>query len=123
MEPGRTIVTYTAYGRECVRPIGASWKGPSESPYADTQKAVKVKDEKFKELQDLYPIEAERLMGLEPNSTAGNGVTAKQFPFFFLHFSAFLAPLSGGFSTRCASTVGPLLNFLSGVGDVPIGKR
>ena len=78
MEPGRTIVTYTAYGRECVRPIGASWKGPSESPYADTQKAVKVKDEKFKELQELYPIEAERLMGLEPNSTAGNGVTAKQ---------------------------------------------
>ena len=77
-EPGRTIVTYTAYGRECVRPIGASWKGPSESPYADTQKAVKVKDEKFTELQDLYPIEAERLMGLVPNSTAGNGVTARQ---------------------------------------------
>ena len=45
------------------------------------------------------------------------------FPVFFLHFSAFLAPLSGGFPTRCASTVGPLLNFLSGVGDVPIGKR
>jgi hypothetical protein len=45
------------------------------------------------------------------------------FSVFFLHFSAFLAPLSGGFATRCASTVGPLLNFLSGVGDVPIGKR
>jgi hypothetical protein len=37
-----------------------------------------VKDEKFKELRNLYPIEAERLMGLEPNSTAGNGVTTKQ---------------------------------------------
>ena len=78
MEPGRTIETYTAYGRSCVRPIGASWEGPSESPYAATQKPVKVRDVKFKELQDLYPIEAERLMGLVPNSTSGNGVTAQQ---------------------------------------------
>ena len=37
------------------------------------------------------------------------------FSGFFWHFSAFLAPLSGGFSTGCAGTVGPLLNFLSGV--------
>jgi hypothetical protein len=45
------------------------------------------------------------------------------FPGFFWYFSAFLAPLSGKFSTGCAGTVGPLLNFLSGVGDVPIGRR
>ena len=78
MEPGRTLETYTAYGRSCVRPIGASWEGPPESPYAATQKPVKVRDVKFKELQDLYPVEAERLMGLVPNSTSGNGVTAEQ---------------------------------------------
>ena len=57
MAPGRTIVTYKAYGKERDRPIVASWKGPSESPYADTQKTVKVKDEKFKELQNLHPID------------------------------------------------------------------
>mgnify|MGYP001333356774 CR=1 FL=1 len=34
MDPGRKIEKYTAHGKECVRPIGKSWKGSASHPTA-----------------------------------------------------------------------------------------
>ena len=45
MDPGRTLQTYTAYGIQCVRPIGGSWTGDPDHPVADTGKPVLVDDE------------------------------------------------------------------------------
>ena len=78
MDPGRKVDTYTAYGRQCVRPIGKSWTGPAEQPIAATRLPVLVHDEKFRQPQQLRPHEAERLMGMSPGCTAGASVTAKQ---------------------------------------------
>ena len=36
-----------------VHPIGASWKGRVDAPTADSNKALKVIDERFEELQDF----------------------------------------------------------------------
>ena len=35
MYPGRTVQTYPAFGKVCVRPLGASWSGGPEGPVAN----------------------------------------------------------------------------------------
>jgi hypothetical protein len=77
MEGGRTVQRYTAYGRECVRPIGKSWRGDPDSPVADTRLPVLVDDELFNEPQQLKPVEAERLMGMPAGCTAAPDISAK----------------------------------------------
>ena len=91
MLPGRTVLTYRAGGRQCVRPIGKSWRGfrtkseiaqglfpdvSVDKPIADTKLPVLVRDEKFQDDQHLVPIEAEGLMGMRLDSTAAPGMTA-----------------------------------------------
>ena len=78
MDAGRTVVRYMAHGKPRVFPIGASWTGPHDNPRAHTSRAIKVQDEQLEKLQELRPHEAEKLMGLPPGSTAGQGVTAKE---------------------------------------------
>jgi hypothetical protein len=78
MDQGRTIIPYLAYGQKCVYPLGASWKGPSDNPRADTSRAIKVQDTAFDTPQDLRAHEAEQLMGIPPGRTAGSGTTVKQ---------------------------------------------
>ena len=78
MMEGRTVQRYIAHGKQCVRPIGHSWKGDSDSPVANTQRPVLVDDVHAQGPQHLRPIEAEGLMGMDLNSTAAIGITAKQ---------------------------------------------
>ena len=73
MDEGRTVSKYSAWGKECVYPIGASWIGPHDNPRANTARPLLVNGH-----LSLRPHEAERLMGFEANSTAGNQVTWKQ---------------------------------------------
>ena len=78
MDKGRTIVKYSANGRDCVRPLSASWTGDPANPVCATQKKNLVVDEKSPgEYFDIRPIEAERLMGFPEDSTDAPGVTAK----------------------------------------------
>ena len=75
MNPGKTIQTYQAYGKRCVRPIGKSWKGDPAHPVANTAKPVLVNDELFDDPQHLMADEAELLMGMRANCTDAEGVT------------------------------------------------
>ena len=65
-----------AYGQQCVRPIGKSWKGDPDNPVANTAKPVLVNDELFDKPQQLLPEEAEALMGMRVGCTAAEGITA-----------------------------------------------
>jgi hypothetical protein len=76
MLPGRTVQTYTAYDRQCVRPIGKSWRGDPDHPKADTRLPVLVDDELYDALQHLQPEEAEGLHGLRVGHTAAPGISA-----------------------------------------------
>ena len=78
MDAGRTVQRYTANGTTHVRPIGKSWRGDPQNPVADTSRPVLVTDESCTSAQHLRPEEAERLMGMEPGCTAGQGVTPRQ---------------------------------------------
>lgn len=73
MDEGRIITKYKAWGKDCVYPIGASWSGPHDNPYAYSARAILVNGHLH-----LRPHEAELLMGLPRDSTAGNRVTWKQ---------------------------------------------
>ena len=75
--PGRTVLTYRASGRQCVRPIGKSWSGPVDKPIADTRLPILVRDEKFEDDQHLLPPEAEGLMEMRIGSTVVPGMTAR----------------------------------------------
>jgi hypothetical protein len=78
MDQGRTVQTYKAYGIDCIRPIGKSWSGSDDRPSATTSRPVLVTDEMHDQPQQLRPHEAERLMGMSGEDTAGSGVTAKE---------------------------------------------
>ena len=104
MNPGRRVERYPVRGRMSVHPIGASWKGRVDAPTADSNKALKVIDERFEELQDLRPEEGEELHGLPRGSTEGEGITAMLR----------LRCIGGGFDTHVtnrliAAMVRPLL--------------
>jgi hypothetical protein len=78
MDPRRTIQKYTAYDKLKVYPIGKSWKGDPQNPVAATSRPVLVNDELKDTPQHLRVHEAEKLMGIEPGRTAGQGVTPRQ---------------------------------------------
>ena len=73
----RTLLQYAACGRMNVRPIGATWRGDPDRPYASTSKPVLVNDPDYVHPQHLLPEEAEQLHGMPPGTTAGRGVTNK----------------------------------------------
>ena len=77
MNEGRSVQTYTAYGQNCIRPIGKSWTGMSDSPKASTSRPILVDDEMLERPQHLAPEEAESLTGMSGNDTLGNGVSNK----------------------------------------------
>ena len=76
MDPGRKVERYPVRDRMSVHPIGASWKGRVDSPTAASNKALKVRDERFEELQDLKAEEGEGLHGMQRGRTAGDNITA-----------------------------------------------
>ena len=78
MDPGRTVQTYPAFGKDCVRPLGASWSDGPEGPVANTGRPLLVNDQTKDEAQHVQPHEAEKLMGMDAGTTAGPGITAKQ---------------------------------------------
>ena len=78
MDPGRSVVQYQLAGKLYVRTIGASWKGDSDNPEANTRMPVLVVDSSCETPQHLRPEEAERLMGMPAGCTAGPNITAKQ---------------------------------------------
>ena len=78
MDTGRSIIKYLAWGKECVYPLGASWHGSPDSPVADTERPILVRDIAHKLPQQLRVHDAELLMGHVKGSTAGNGVSVKQ---------------------------------------------
>ena len=78
MDPGRTVQTYPAFGKDCVRPLGASWSDGPEGPVANTGRPLLVNDQTKDEAQHVRPHEAEKLMGMDAGTTAGPGITAKQ---------------------------------------------
>jgi len=77
MDKGRRVVRYQAYGKDCVRSIGASWKGDVDNPEAWTNVPVMVEDDAHEQHQHIRPHEAEKLMGMPAGCTNGQGVTAK----------------------------------------------
>ena len=77
MDPGRTVEPYFIDGKQTMRTIGGSWSGDPDSPVADTRVPVIVHDEQFEKAQHLRVNEAERLVGLFTDATAGGGVSAK----------------------------------------------
>ena len=77
MDPGRTVQTYPAFGKDCVRPLGASWSDGPEVPVASTGRPLLVNDQTRDEAQHVRPHEAEQLMGMDAGTTAGPGITAK----------------------------------------------
>ena len=78
MLPGRTVMTYDVKGTPHVRPIGGSWSGDPDAPFADTGKPLLVNDINHKTPQHLHPSEAEGLHGLPIGCTAGEGITNQQ---------------------------------------------
>jgi site-specific DNA-cytosine methylase len=78
MDPGRTLQRFELKGVKYVRTIGKSWKGNPDSPTANTNAPVMVKDMQHSELQHLRPAEAERLVGMPPGCTDGPGISARQ---------------------------------------------
>ena len=78
MDPGRTIIKYTAYGKEKVLPVCGSWGGSSSDPRAKTSRPIQVADISCKLPQHIRVQEAESLHGIERDRTAGQGVTALQ---------------------------------------------
>ena len=79
MDPNRKLVKQQSNGITFVRTIGKSWKGPANSPIADTKLPVLVREQGMESLQHLRPHEAEKLMGMPNNCTKGDdaGITAK----------------------------------------------
>ena len=57
------------------QPLGASWKGDEDKPHAATNKPLVIIDEAMDEPTDVFPEEAEQLMGMEIGTTAGEGIT------------------------------------------------
>jgi hypothetical protein len=76
MDDGRTL--QRCGKAQIVRTIGKSWKGSADSPVADTNLPVLVKDVACSELVHLRPHEAEKLMGMSGDVTDQKGVTALQ---------------------------------------------
>ena len=74
MGEGRTLIQYEACGRLNVRPIGASWKNGKST----SGRPVMVKDIRFEQPQHLTLEEAQKLMGMLPGCTAGNGATVDE---------------------------------------------
>ena len=75
MDPGRTVQTYLAYNKPCVRPVGKSWCGDPQRPKAATSLPILVNDELYDKPQQLRPVEAERLMGMPANCTESADLT------------------------------------------------
>ena len=76
LDDGRRIQKHVSTKGLYVKPIGASWSGDENSPTASTNAPVLVFDEAYDEPQHLRPHEAEGLMGMEPGTTEGEGITA-----------------------------------------------
>ena len=79
MDPGRTVQTYPASGKDYVRPLGASWSDGPEGPVANTRRPLLVNDQTRDEAQHVRPHEAEQLMGMDAGTTDGPspGISAK----------------------------------------------
>ena len=77
MDPGRTVQTYPAFGKDCVRPLGAPWSDGPEGPVANTGRPLLVNDQPKDEAKHIRPHEAEQLMGMDAGTTDGPGITAK----------------------------------------------
>lgn len=77
MDAGRTLEPYTGEGKTIVRTIGKSWRDDPVSPEANTSLPVVVHDVDCERSQHLRAHEAERLMGLPVDCTAGAGASAK----------------------------------------------
>ena len=77
LDPGHIVEPYSIDGKQTMRTIGGSWSGDPDSPVADTRVPVIVHDEQFEKAQHLRVSEAERLIGLFTDATAGGGVSAK----------------------------------------------
>ena len=69
---------HPAFGKDCVRPLGASWSDGPEGPVANTGRPLLVNDQTKDEAQHVRPHEAEKLMGMDAGTTDGPGITAKQ---------------------------------------------
>ena len=81
MDPGRTAQTYPACGKDCVRPLGASWMDCPEGPVANMGRPVLVNGQTKDEAQHVRPHEAEQLMGMDAGTTEGPGITTKNRKF------------------------------------------
>ena len=77
MAPGRTVQIYPAFGKDCVRPLGASWSDGPEGPVANTGRPLLVNDRTRDEAHHVRPHEAEQLTGMDAGTTDGPGITAK----------------------------------------------
>ena len=75
MKSGRKLIKYPYLGKPCVRPLGSSWGGDPDRPEAAIRRPQMINDVLFSVPQQLHPEEAEALMGMEPGTTAGPGVT------------------------------------------------
>ena len=76
MDPGRTVLTYPAFGKDCVSPLGESWSDGPEDPVANTGQPLLVNDQAGDETHHVRPHEADQLMGIDAGTTAGPGITA-----------------------------------------------
>ena len=75
---GRTFIQHESRGRSSINQIGGTWKGDPSHPYASTARPILVFDPDFLKPQHITPEEAEKLHGMEPQCTAGLGVSNKQ---------------------------------------------
>ena len=78
MDPGRSIIKYTAHGTEHVYPLCASWSGHPYDPVANTTRPILVNDCKHAKPQQLRIHETEKLHNIQVGRTATRGVTVLQ---------------------------------------------
>ena len=79
MDKGRTLIKSNGIGKKAhAGTLGKSWKGTADSPVADTNKPVLVRDDSHEQPVHLHAEEAERLMGMPTGCTRGKGITNKQ---------------------------------------------
>ena len=55
MDPGCTVQTYPGYGKDCVRPLGASWSDDPVGPVTNTCKPLLVNDQTNDEAHHVRP--------------------------------------------------------------------
>ena len=76
-QPGRTFEPYMVDGKKTIRTVGGSYEGNPQTPTARTSLPILLHDVSHQHMQHVRVQEAEPILGVPVDATAGGGVTPK----------------------------------------------